>query len=201
MKRIRYRARWFLRRNSILLSVVVLSGILFLACKPVTKDDPFACNVEVDPWASESSTFSWTDYNSLSEVHDYFVGHDSTIIIHVGDTLKFWGWVYFHGPGEPVYWPGPDPDHDLWTADTKFIHLVESEDHHDHHEGNKHAVVCWSDAFLQENPWFTVEFDSLLQKKWYVTAVLEEEAEVLSPCYRYVPKYVMVALDTLINNS
>ncbi len=201
MKKNSFSAMCFFRRSCILLSVVVLSDILFLECKPVTKDDPFVCNIEVDPWAPESSTFSWTEYNTLSEVHDYFVGHDSTIITHVGDTLKFWGWVYFHGPGEPVYWPGTDPDHDLWTADTKFIHLVENEDHHDHHENNKHAIVDWSDAFLQENPWFAVEFDSLMQKKWYVTAVLEEQAEVLSPCYSYNSKYVMVALDTLINND
>ena len=201
MKKKRFRSMIFLRRNCILLSVVILSGILFLECKPVTTDDPFACNREVDPWAPESSTFSWTDYNSIMEVKDYFVGHDSTIITHVGDTLKFCGWLYFHGPGEPVYWPGSAPDHDLWTVDTKFIHLVESEDNHDHCENNKHIIVDWSDAFLQENPWFTVEFDSLLQKKWYVTAVLEEQAEVLSPCYSYVPKYVMVALDTLINNN
>ena len=182
------------------LSFALLSVLLATGCQREDSINPVPC--DVDPWAPESCTFAWDKYNSLQEVHDYFYHHDSTIITHVGDTLKFWGWVYFHGPGEPVYWPyAMDPIREAWTADAGIIYLVGNEDHHEHHGLNGLAILRWDDIFLQENKWFVEEFDSLLQKKWYVTATLQEEAEVFFPCLMYSPKFIMTALDTNINSN
>lgn len=180
------------------LIVAVLSLIFLSGCKD-EKITPCGCE-NIVYWASDTCSFSWSEYNSLKQVTDYFNHHDSTIITHVRDTLKFWGWVYFHGPGEPIYYPSVHLE-EAWTPDAKLIHLVGNEDHHEHRGLNGNIVIEWTNSFLQENPWFTQNFDSLLMKKWYVTAILEEKAEVVLPCHWYDPKYIMVRLDTLPNNN
>ena len=187
-----------LHYSHIFLIAAVLSFFFLSGCKG-EKITPCGCE-NIQHWAPDTSSFSWSEYNSLKQVIDYFSYHDSTIITHVGDTLKFWGWVYFNGPGEPVYYPN-EGFHEAWTPDTRYIHFVGNEDHHEHHGLNGHVVIHWTDTFLQNNPWFIQDFDSLLMKTWYVTAILRDGSEVVLPCHMYSPKYIMIGLDTLSNNN
>ena len=187
------------RHLQIVLTAAVLSMLLLLGCKREDSITPVPCNV--DPWAPESCTFSWGKYNSLVELGDYFGGHDSTIFTHAGDTLKFYGWVYYHGPGEPIFEPFEmNPLREGWNPDAKQIYLTGSEDHHRNGGVDGFVFLQWTDRFLEENPWFVEEFDSLLQKKWYITAALWYQFNGFSPCYEYFPLFTMVALDTVPNN-
>ncbi len=143
--------------------------------------------------------FSLSEYNSLKQVNDYFA-YDSTIVTHASDTVNFWGWVYFHGPQEPIYEPyALNPLREDWNVDARRILLVGNEDHHYHHKEYGAAWLFWDDAFLQENPQFVQDFDSLLQKKWYVMAVMDSvRADIFSPiCNKWGRKFTMISVNTI----
>lgn len=178
--------------------VAVLSLFFFSGCK----DDnitPCGCENMVD-WAPDTCSFSWSEYNSLIQVRDY-LAYDSTIVTHAGDTVKFWGWVYFHGPQEPIYEPyALNPLREDWNVDVGRIFLVGNEDHHGHHGEYGATWLFWDDAFLQENPQFVQDFDSLLQKKWYVMAVMDSVRADYSfgpSCHKWGKKFTLIGVDTI----
>lgn len=167
------------------------------------KDDnitPCGCEHILD-WAPDTCSFSWSEYNSLKQVKDYFNQHDSTIVTHAGDTVKFWGWVYFHGPEEPIYEPyALNPLREDWNVEARRIMLVGNDDHHFHHNEYGAAWLWWDDAFLLENPQFVQDFDSLLQKKWYVTATMDSVRADLSfgpLCNKWSAKFSLISVDTI----
>ncbi|MBR4229533.1 MAG: hypothetical protein IKR83_02345 [Bacteroidales bacterium] len=54
-----------------------------------------------DPYAPEEFTISWTDFNPLSKVEEYFYHHDSTLHEHDGDTIMLYGYISgFHPEGD-----------------------------------------------------------------------------------------------------
>lgn len=42
----------------------------------------------------ECNALSWTDYNSVEDVHCNFKYHKDDCIAHKGDTLKVYGWLF-----------------------------------------------------------------------------------------------------------
>ena len=84
---------------SIINIIVAVSVITLTGCKKPIEEE---INPMCEYWAPEDCTFSLDKYNSPAELCDYFMEHDSTIQAHVGDTLKIWGWVYYHGWYEAI---------------------------------------------------------------------------------------------------
>ncbi len=48
---------------------------------------------QCEPYAPQGKEVSWTDYNTLDAVRDYFYCHRKTAEMHYGDTLKIEGFV------------------------------------------------------------------------------------------------------------
>ena len=176
---------------SIINIIVAVSVIILTGCKKPIEEE---VNPMCEYWAPEDCTFSLDKYNSPAELCDYFMEHDSTIQAHVGDTLKIWGWVYYHGSGEPIPIPyETDPLREAWSSEAKKIYLVGNEDHHGWYEA---IQLVWTDSFLHNNPDFMQSFDTYLAKKWYVSATLSYW-EMLIPCSMYSPIFNIVSIDTI----
>lgn len=45
------------------------------------------------PYTPPEYTISWTDFNSLRRVDEYFLYHDSTLRKHDGDTILLYGYI------------------------------------------------------------------------------------------------------------
>lgn len=180
--------------NNIILLAIAMSIVMFLTgCK----------RQEIEPvcfhWAPEGCTISSTEYNSPLEIRNYFFNHDSTMLAHDGDTIKIWGWVYYHGSGEPVLWPfETDPLREAWSPEAGYIVLVGNEDHHGWLQSIK---VYWDNTdFLQTHPGFSQNFDSYLPKKWYVTARQKcTYNPVPTPCETIGANLYVIAIDTIPN--
>ena len=199
MRKIVYSIGYPLCHIHLYLVAAALSFLLLSGCK----DDsitPCGCEDIVD-WAPDTCSFSWSGYNSPKQVIDYFSQHDSTIVTHAGDTVKFWGWVYFHGPEEPIYEPyALNPLREDWNVGAKRILLVGNEDHHYHHLEYGAIWLMWDDEWLIENPHFVQNFDILLQKKWYVTAIMDSVKVDYSfgpLCNRWGTKFSLINVDTI----
>ena len=187
-----------LRHIRYYLIAAVLPLFFLSGCKG-EKITPCGCENIVD-WAPDTCSFSWSEYNSLIQVRDYFYQHDSTIVTHAGDTVKFWGWVYFHGPEEPIWEPYVmNPIREDWNVDAKRIFLVGNKDHHLHHYEYGATWLWWDDDWLLRNPQFVQDFDSLLQKKWYVTATMDAVKidDSFGPvCNKWGMKFSLIIVDT-----
>ena len=180
------------RNNTILRFLIVSFVVMALVGCKETKIEPVCF-----PWAPAGSTLSETDYNSPTEIRDYFAEHDSTRLAHDGDTLKIWGWVYDPtGTYEPRLW---DPHLGAWSPETGFIMLVPNEDHHGYDQSIK---IIWEYTdFLQNHPGFAQDFGSYLQKKWYVKARMKCLQNVMGThCSRIGIDFYVVDIDTIPNN-
>lgn len=176
--------------------IATLSLMAFSGCKKKDQITPICC-----PWAPEIYSISRTDYNSPAELTNYFREYDSTRLSHDGDTLKVWGWVYYHGPEEPIFEAdySSSPLREVWTPEAGYILLVSNEDHHGY---GQHIRIDWNKSFLQDHPEFVQGFDSYLQKKWYVTIKVEcvEQVTIWEPCRTIGHKYHLINMDTIPNN-
>ena len=208
MKKVIKNAREMKTRDkmTLFIAIAVVAAMALTGCRREDSISPYPYDCD-GPWASDTCTFSMDKYNSLREVLDYFVGHDSTMMMHDGDTIKFYGWVYYHAPGEPIYSPVDDSFREIYTEESKFIRIVGNEDHHFYSpDGYYGMIIVWwyNGDFIEENPWFVQEFDSLLQKKWYITATLQASYSpglIPSPCSHWGLRYEIIALDTLPPNN
>ena len=183
---------------SIINIIVAVSVITLTGCKKPIEEE---VNPMCEYWAPEDCTFSVDKYNSATEWHEYFYSHDSTRLFHNGDTLRMWGWVYYHGPREPLRCPVSDDDlREAWSFDVGFIILVGNENHH----GWDEAVwISWDCQSLERmHPGLTQNFDSLLQKKWYVTGIVNCFPEYIcpGPCTSIGMKVQVIDIDTIPNN-
>lgn len=52
------------------------------------------------PYPPSQFVVDWEDYNSTVDVLDYFMGHDSAIISHAGDTILIWGYPWPVAPSD-----------------------------------------------------------------------------------------------------
>ena len=194
-------------RNVFYLLIATAVVAMALAGCEKTKRGPYDCYEEVQPWASDTCSFSWTGHNTIAQTIDYFGKHDYTIMTHSGDTVRFYGWVYFNGPEDDAFYRASLGPHGLtqkWEIGWNTIWLVGHEDHHiNPHPQYGSLEVYWDDDFIQNNPWFAQSFDSLLQKKWYVTAIMRaKKKEYLFPrphCNDYYAGFKMIKLDTVPN--
>ncbi len=181
--------------------VTAIMSLFFPGCnKPNVPD----CSINCDYWAPEDCTFSKDKFNTPAELRDYFDNHDSTRLKHDGDTLKICGWVYYHDHAarEPYMCPVDEgnPPREKWTAENGFIFLVGNENHHGWNEAVR---ISWnynnSSSFLQDYPEFVNNFDSLLQKKWYVSVQVQCFPEYITPgpCSKIGMIYHVLEIDTL----
>lgn len=149
-------------KKLLILAAAAISAMAFAGCvKPQEQIIPTeSCN----PWAPEDCPFSRDGYNSPAVLHDYFDYHDSTRMAHNGDTIRFCGWVYYHGQNEPVVNPAEgDILREHYTLENGLVYLVENENHHGWDDA---VAVHWTQySFLQEHPGFVEDFDRLLQKR------------------------------------
>lgn len=188
-------------RNVFYLFIATAVVAMALAGCEKTKRSPYDCYEEVDvqPWAPDSCSFSWTDYNSTMQVLNYFSGHDYTILSHDGDTLMLWGWIYFHGPGEPILDPfvydSIEGSQEAWSPEALFINMVPNENHH----GWSQSVrIDWDRPFIQSHPDFRENFDDYLQKKWFIKVRLQAEQNIIaSPCLSYGFSLHLVDIDSI----
>lgn len=162
-------------------------------------DECFDCQC----FAPSDAKLSWTDYNSVSEMHASFNNHDSTLMQHAGDTIRLCGWVYYPGDHEPLY-AVMIPD---WSVEAGTMFLVDNEDHHFH--GNYgFAIIKWpkinsymtpaDSLWYNEHADFVEHFSDYLLKKWYVTARIEYTNSLLyGCCSNFEPRYKLVAIDTI----
>lgn len=51
------------------------------------------CTKKCDDYASNDAIISWTEYNSVQAMNDYFGCHSKTIDMHVGDTIRVCGYA------------------------------------------------------------------------------------------------------------
>lgn len=45
------------------------------------------------PYTQDNFTLSWTEFNALHNVQEYFGYHDSTLLEHIEDTIKLYGYI------------------------------------------------------------------------------------------------------------
>lgn len=88
------------------LLIIFAEAILLLSC-----EKPTGCNYE--PFAPDEAEISWTDYNSVTDLKNYFQGHDSTLLQHEKDTIKAYGyfrWVELgnYNGGAPFLMSSPN---------------------------------------------------------------------------------------------
>lgn len=181
-----------------LMAAVVLC-IVFVGCnKAKTSDYCNGCNdMDCEEYAPAGVSVSWTDYNTPSELTNYFACHRATLTEHLNDTIKLAGWVYFcdHESG--------NPDFGEWDINRGWLLLVDDRDNPDYHH---HAWVKWTKDFeyfspedsiwLAAHPNFRDHFNEYLQKKWYVVAVVNEKI-LYSGCCDHNPQYKIVDIDTI----
>lgn len=188
-------------RNTICLFTVTAMIAMALGGCEKTKRGPFDCYYEIHPWASDTCSFSWMGYNTIWQTLDYFAGHEYTLLSHYGDTVRFFGWSYINGGEDHTIYIGHRPDAFIqdWKPSWNQILLVGHEDHHfAPHPQYGACWVHWDDQFTQGNPWFVQTFDTLLEKKWYVTAIVRPVTPRISnPCLNYEPSFYMIKLDTI----
>lgn len=68
-----------------LLLIIFTETILLVSCEKPTK-----CVYE--PYAPESAEISWTDYNSVTDLINFFQRHDSTLLQYDKDTIMAYGY-------------------------------------------------------------------------------------------------------------
>lgn len=188
------------------LTILAIVGFVATSCEKKTNDERIqGCET---CYAPSDASISWTDYNSVMEMHTFFNHHDSTLMHHLGDTIRFCGWVYYpdEDEHEPLY-NVMIPD---WSIEGGTMFLVDSEDHHFH--GNYGAAcVRWpttssymtheDSVWYDEHSDFVEHFSDYLLKKWYVTACIEYDVDLgYGCCSNYAPKYRLIKLDTIIRH-
>ena len=62
--------------------------IIVIACAMLT-----GCGKKCDDYASNDAIISWTGYNSIQSMIDYFGCHPKTIKMHIGDTIRICGYA------------------------------------------------------------------------------------------------------------
>lgn len=65
---------------TMILSAII--GLMEIGCK----------EEKCEPYASDDLEISWTDYNTVKQVWDYFGCHEETCWMHTGDTFKVMGY-------------------------------------------------------------------------------------------------------------
>lgn len=65
------------------ISALVVACLMATGCK----------EEQCEPYAPQGEEISWTEYNSMSDVCDYFTCHMKTWEMHVGDTFKAIGYI------------------------------------------------------------------------------------------------------------
>ena len=86
-----------MKRNSLFLLIVVPIIVSMITGCEERKKGCTGC-IERYPQLYEANTpegisVSWAGFNSLYEVDEYLLYHDSTVSNHLGDTIKFYGYI------------------------------------------------------------------------------------------------------------
>lgn len=95
------------------ISSIVFMGVLLL----VSCDKSVTCKYE--PFAPAGAEISWTGYNSVSDLINYFHGHDSTLLQHDKDTIRVYGyfrWIHLDDYNGEVPFIMSSPNYSSGTA-------------------------------------------------------------------------------------
>lgn len=183
--------------KKILFITIFVSCILNIGCTKITSD-PGLCNgcpsgEPCEEYAPKGVTVSWTDFNSVANLQNYFVCHRATLKEHLGDTVRLVGWVYFKDPSSD------EPDFGEWSLERGEIFLVDDENHRGH---NKIAYLEWD---VEDSIWMESlsslreHFDDFLMKKWYVVAKVGVAMLPGTGCCDHDPRYWIIDIDTIPN--
>lgn len=121
-------------------------------------------------YAPEDANISWTDYNSVSDVMNYFHCHKKTSALHNGDTLKIKGLVC---KGYPEHWtPGY-----IIGADYSVLTLTDNPSQQE--TSHLHMINITLPEEISEQ--FRQNLDEYMELEWYVTGILHSAHDWLSP--------------------
>jgi hypothetical protein len=177
----------FVMKNKVKLASVIWFGVLLFAgchkneggCKHPSPDYP-PNGVEV----------SWTSYNTVKQLKDYFNCHKMAIMNHFYDTIMLTGYAYY-----PDY-SNLEPDPEEWYWNRGLVYLVDNKNHHGYNNGI--AYVIWNvddSSFVSRNRAFRDDFELFREKKWYVTAIIRSCVMMDGTCCVYIPEYTIVDVD------
>lgn len=82
-------------KNTVTIILMVILLCLMTGCLK----NGYTCDCRAEypqmytPYTQDNFTLSWTDFNDLHSVQEYFGYHDSTILEHKGDTIKLYGYI------------------------------------------------------------------------------------------------------------
>ena len=113
----------------------------------------------------ECDELSWTDYNSVEDVHCNFKYFEEENKVHIGDTLKVFGWLWL-----PNEWP----DNYLYLSDRYQLSKILTSDkdmQNNNNAATMYAARHWVSLDFnkyQIDPLIEILEDSLL----YVTGVV-----------------------------
>lgn len=83
-----------MKKNILIVSLTLFVLTIMVGCgRNVTCDCLRDYPQMFDHYAPEEFTISWTDFNPLSKVEEYFYHHDSTLHEHDGDTIMLYGYI------------------------------------------------------------------------------------------------------------
>lgn len=68
---------------------IIIISALAGACLMATGCKEEQC----EPYAPQGKEISWTEYNSMQSICDYFTCHKKTCEMHYGDTVKGYGYI------------------------------------------------------------------------------------------------------------
>lgn len=176
-------------KNKAFLTSILMVGVLLLSgCSK-----PGACFLVPEPsdYPSNGVEVSWSDYNTVKELNNYFDNHKMAIMDHLNDTILLTGYAYY-----PDY-SNHEPNFEEWNLDRGFVYLVDNENHHGYKNGT--VTVAWDindSSFMSRNSLFKDNFEVFREKKWYVTARIRYFT--IATCYQeYYPKYQIIDVDTV----
>lgn len=162
---------------------LVLLPFMMFSCKEKLCDTP--CE---SPYAPETASISWTDYNSVRTILDYFHCHPSTIKEHAGDTIKVKGWLYYGEPGvDPMIWHESELDYSYGFT------LTANSDHNGYYDQGRTNTIRIGLGGEQETDtallvFFREHLDVFSPKQLFITGKIRflDIPPIKGCCYRWV---------------
>lgn len=115
-------------KNKVTIILLVVLHCLMAGCQK-----SFTCDCRAEypqmysPYTPDNFTLSWTEFNALFNVQEYFGYHDSTLLEHVGDTIKLYGYIgktNIYPVGNIAFQLHPEPQFGDFNCRTTCFHPV-----------------------------------------------------------------------------
>lgn len=176
---------------------LVLLSVMVVSCKEKQCDTP--CET---PYAPESASISWTDYNSVKSFLHYFRCHPSTIKEHAGDTIKVKGWLYYGAPGvDAMTWHESELDYSYGFT------LTPDSNHNGYYDqGSPNTIRIGlggeQDTDTAMLAFFREHLGVFSQNQLYITGVIQYlDRPFTGCCYRVASLRATEIVANTINNE